>query len=217
VRIADHNGNDHDDDHPILPRFLEETSYDLIVPGDYSAMLFSDWYDKTDERLGDCRVREDASVDAALNNDHICQQATSPFHVACHVFKTEADEYLVYTFQKDPYKHLVNFSFRLASKRDGRRIKAVVYSEEGEEVASKIVSVPSEGRNHYRSKSWSNVDLGRGEYYALKIVFLDSKVRKSRNIWKLILACNRDFSIIKCSCLMLSLYPILFSRYTSVL
>jgi hypothetical protein len=180
VRIADDDHADvdddgvDDDDNPIEPR--SSTVY-LIVPGDFSAMAFTDWFDKTDERIGDCPVRKDTSVDAALNHDYICQKAKSPFHVACNIHKTRTDEYLVYKFKKDPYKHRVDFSFRLASNREYRRIKVIVYSKSGREIASTIIESPSEGRDAYESKSWSNVYLGSGENFELKILFLDSKVR----------------------------------------
>lgn len=145
-------------------------------------MTFTDWFDTTDERIGDCPARKDTSVDAALNHDYKCQQATSPFDVDCNIQKTKADEYVMYKFKKDPSKHRVDFSFRLASNKEHRKIKAIVYSKNGKEIASTILESPSEGRDSYDSIPWSNVNLGDDDKFELKVLFLDSKVRKC-TIW----------------------------------
>jgi hypothetical protein len=176
VRIADGDHNDDDGDNDDHPEPQPSSSY-LIVPGHFSAMTFIDWFDTTDERIGDCPVRKDTSVDAALNHDHKCQQATSPYHADCNIQKTKTDEYLLYKFKKDPSKHRVDFKFRLASNREHRRIKVIVYSKTGKEKVSTILESPSEGRDSYDSIAWSNVNLGGDDKFELKVLFLDSKVR----------------------------------------
>ena len=154
--------------------------YEVLVPGEYSAMYFTEEsvLDMEDGQLGDCRVRPESFVDAQINDDAICAQAQNEFGTTCNIAYTEDGEYVVYSFRKDPSQSSVSVTLRTASIKTRQLQVDILSHDESVQIATYDGGNPSTGSSDtYNSITiWDQVDIGTEEYYKLKVTFPDGGV-----------------------------------------
>jgi hypothetical protein len=155
-----------------------DDEFKVVVPGHYSAMYYTDAStDATSDNIGNCPYRKDMPVDAKLNNDSVCKQATTEFDQHCHIAFTDRNEALFYDIKKAAGQSSINVSIRVASSRK-RKVRVQLYSESMTLKATKDIETP--GRLSWTVYDtlpvWNQIDVGTDEVFKMKIEFLDGQV-----------------------------------------
>lgn len=151
----------------------------VVVPGFYSAMLYSDGSkDNTSDNIGNCPLRKDSPIDAKTVNDSICKQAVTGFDQHCHIALTEPNESVIYDILNDTGKSSLKITLRVASFRS-RDLRIELLSAGGARVlASKDIStIGRQDWNVYDTMTvWNSVKVGNVNSFQMKVTFLNGQV-----------------------------------------